>query len=111
MKLFTILLALVNRISTGENWIQIGPFLIQFGVVYIDTPVLRAPNDKYGMTTVTFTKTFSQPPTVIPGCDIFGGYESSLGVSTKTTSTVNLSILHNSPVNFAYINWIAIGRA
>lgn len=111
MRLFTILLALINRITAGENWLQIGPILVQFGVVYIDTPVLRAPNDKYGMTTVTFPKTFSQPPTVIPGCDIFGGYESSLGVSTKTTSKVNLSIFHNSPVNYAYINWIAIGLA
>ena len=110
MRLFTILLALINRITAGENWLQIGPILVQFGVVYIDTPVTTAPN-KYGLTTVTFPKTFSQPPTVIPGCDIFGGYESSLGVSTKTTSKVNLSILHNSPVNYAYINWIAIGLA
>lgn len=110
MRLFTILLALASRISTGENWIQIGPFLVQFGVVYVDTPVITASN-KYGLTTVTFPKTFSQPPTIIPGCDIFGGYESSLGVSTKTTSTANLSILHNSSANYAYINWIAIGLA
>lgn len=110
MRLFTILLALINRITAGENWLQIGPILVQFGVVYVETPVSTAPN-KYGLTTVTFPKTFSQPPTVIPGCDIFGGYESSLGVSAKTTSKVNLSILHNSTVNYAYINWIAIGLA
>lgn len=110
MRLFTILLALINRITAGENWLQIGPILIQFGVAYVDTPVATAPN-KYGMTTVTFSKAFSQTPTVVSGCDIFGGYESSPGISSKTTSTVNLSILHNSPVNYAYINWVAIGLA
>lgn len=110
MRLFTVLLALINRITAGENWLQIGPILVQFGVVYVETPVSTAPS-KYGLSTVTFPKAFLQTPTVVSGCDIFGGYESSLGISTKTTSTVNLSILHNSPVNYAYINWVAIGLA
>lgn len=110
MRLFTVLLALASRITTGESWIQIGPFLIQFGVVYVNTPVITASN-KYALTTVTFPKAFSQPPTVIPAGDIYGGYESSLGVSSKTTSKVDLSILHNSSANYVYINWIAIGLA
>lgn len=110
MRLFTVLLALASRITTGENWIQIGPFLIQFGLVQIQTPILTSPN-RYGMAVVTFPKGFSDAPIVLSGCDIYGGYESSATAYSVNNSNFGLAILHNSNVTYSYGRWIAIGKA
>jgi hypothetical protein len=110
MRLFTILLALASRITTGENWIQIGPFLIQFGRVQIQTPVLTSSN-RYGMAVVTFPKNFSDTPIVLSGCDIYGGRESSATAYSINNSNFGLAILHNGTATYSYGHWIAIGKA
>ena len=109
MRLFNVLMALVERISAGDQFLQVGPILIQWGFVQISTTPSGL--NKYGAQYVTFQKTFSDAPAIAPSCDIFGGYESSIGISSLTATGFNLSILHNSPVNAANMRWIAIGKA
>lgn len=112
MRLFTILLDLASRISTGENWIQIGPFLIQFGSVQIQTTAATDTTNGFGTTTLTYPKAYSTAPRIWLQDDIGGDYLGSCAPANITTQNVTIKVIHTrerqTSINIA---WLAIGLA
>ena len=111
MRLFTILLTFISRISTGENWIQIGPFLIQFGSVQIQTTAATDTTNGFGNTALTYPKAYSTAPRIWLQDDIGGDYLGSCAPANITTQNVTINVLHTrkqqTSINIA---WLAIGR-
>lgn len=112
MRLFTILLDLASRISTGENWIQIGPFLLQWGAIAVTTQKSENEGQWIARYQLTFLRTFSSGPYIFLTDNIGGDYQSSNAPTSATTSGTLIKHIDTRPAttNVA-IYWLAIGRA
>lgn len=112
MRLFKVLMALIERISAGDQFLQIGPILIQWGYISVTTQ----PSAKEGYWSanqqLTFPRTFSAAPNVFFTDDLGGSYVVSNGVGTLSAS--GMTIKHIDTRNATtdiIIYWLAIGKA
>lgn len=112
MRLFTILLALINRISAGDQFLQIGPILIQWGYISVTTQESSREGEWFANQQLTFSRAFSASPCMLLTDNIGGDYISSNAPNTLTNSGTLIKHIDTRTISTVVtIYWLAIGKA
>lgn len=112
MRLFNVLMALIERVAAGDQYLQIGPILIQWGGVSVTTQASSQAGKWYANQQLTYPKAFSSAPYVFLTDNMGGCYVSSNGFSSSSTTGGLISHIDERAAQTAvYIYWLAIGKA
>ena len=112
MRLFNVLMALIERIAAGDQYLQIGPILIQWGYISVTTQESAREGKWYANQQLTFPRAFSAGPYMFLTDNIGGDYISSNAPNSLTNSgTLIKHIDTRTRSTVVAIYWLAIGKA
>lgn len=112
MRLFNVLMALIERIAAGDQFLQVGPILIQWGYISVTTQESSHEGQWFANQQLTFPRAFSASPYMLLTDDIGGDYMSSNAPNTLTNSgTLIKHIDTRTTSTRVVIYWLAIGKA
>lgn len=101
-----------GELTTGENWIQLGNFLIQWGQTPITATAGSTTNPGRGTATVTFPKAYSSAPFVWTTDTLSWSYLCSTAAYTITATGCNIGMISTrDSESAASVIWLAIGPA
>ena len=112
MRLFNVLMALIERISAGDQFLQIGPILIQWGDISVTTQESAREGEWFARQQLTFSRAFSARPYMFLTDNIGGDYISSNAPTTLTNSGTMIKHIDTRTISTVVtIYWLAIGKA